>query len=92
MSIISKVEAGSRRGKVIFAAIILLLTAGGATMVYPFLIMISGTLRSEMDEKDLDLLPAYLMDERVHPKVWMKAAGYWTKGSADTSEKSIDEG
>lgn len=34
----------------------------------------------------------HLMDERGHPKVWMKAAGYWTKGSADTSEKSIDEG
>lgn len=65
MPIISKVEGRSVGGKLLYAAIILVLTLGGATMVYPFLIMISGTLRSEMDEKQLDLMPRYLVDREV---------------------------
>ena len=65
MPIISKVEARSRQGKLVYALIILLLTVGGATMLYPFLIMVSGTLRSEMDERDLDLIPTYMTDHRA---------------------------
>ena len=32
-------------------------------MVYPFIIMVSGSMRSEIDAADLDLLPAYLTDD-----------------------------
>lgn len=28
----------------------------------------------------------YLIEERGVPKVWMKAAGYWKQGEADTVE------
>ncbi|MAE60311.1 MAG: hypothetical protein CMJ49_03030 [Planctomycetaceae bacterium] len=65
MPIISKVEAKSPRGRLIYAAILLVLTLGGITMVYPFLIMVSGTMRSEMDESDLALIPKYLTDQDV---------------------------
>ncbi|MFN4101913.1 MAG: siderophore-interacting protein [Pararhodobacter sp.] len=27
---------------------------------------------------------------RGHPRAWMKAAGYWVQGQADTSDKSLD--
>lgn len=27
---------------------------------------------------------AYMLDERRHPRGWMRAAGYWTRGNADT--------
>ena len=65
MPIISKVEAKSPRGKLIYAAILLVLTVGGVTMVYPFMIMVSGTFRSEMDEADLSVIPPYMVDQDV---------------------------
>ena len=60
MPIISKVESRSPRGKLLYAAIFLLLTLGGTSMVYPFIIMVTGTMRTEMDETDLDFVPSYL--------------------------------
>ena len=33
----------------------------------------------------------YLIDERGHSKVWMKASGYWKQGAADSAEKNIGE-
>jgi multiple sugar transport system permease protein len=60
MPIISTVESRSKRGRLIQAGIIIVLTLGGITMIYPFLIMISGSLRSEMDSADISLVPAFL--------------------------------
>lgn len=65
MPIISRVEARTPRGRLIHTAIILALTVGGLTMVYPFAIMVSGSLRSPMDQADLSLVPAYLVDKNV---------------------------
>ena len=62
MPIISKVEAKSRQGRVINAAILIFLSLGAVTMLYPFLIMVSGTFRSEIDETELNLVPEYLVD------------------------------
>lgn len=36
-------------------------------------------------------LRSYMVETRGHPKAWTKAAGYWTRGKADTSEKSIED-
>ena len=33
---------------------------------------------------------SYLVEERKHPLVWLRAAGYWVKGKADTIEKFED--
>lgn len=63
MPIISKVESKTWKGRAVFAAIFIALTVGGLTMIYPFLIMISGSLRSAVDEPDLDLVPSYLVRE-----------------------------
>jgi ABC-type glycerol-3-phosphate transport system permease component len=65
MPIISKIEAKSLRGRLLYAAIFLVLSLGGLTMVYPFVIMVSGSLRSEMDESNLDIVPTFLVDEGV---------------------------
>lgn len=62
MSIISKIEAKTRRGRLLHALIFAVLTLGGITMLYPFVIMVSGSLRSEMDETDLDMVPGYFFD------------------------------
>lgn len=62
MPLISTVEAKSWRGRLFYTAIILMLCLGGATIIYPFLIMLSGSVRSELDQSDLDLVPRYWMD------------------------------
>ena len=65
MPIISRVEARSFRGRLLYAGIIALLTIGGLTMVYPFVIMISGSLRSPMDESEMSVVPAFVVDKDV---------------------------
>ena len=65
MSIISKIESKTRRGRLIHALIFAVLTFGGITMLYPFVIMVSGSLRSEMDETDLDMVPGYFFDGKI---------------------------
>ncbi|MCX5495073.1 siderophore-interacting protein [Kaistia dalseonensis] len=35
-------------------------------------------------------LRAYVVEERGHPKVWMKASGYWKRGEADAHERIDD--
>ncbi len=32
-------------------------------------------------------LKAHMLQERGHPKAWLKAAGYWVRGKAGESEK-----
>jgi ABC-type glycerol-3-phosphate transport system permease component len=62
MPIISPIEAKRTRGKLLYAAMFLALSIGGLTMLYPFAIMVSGSLRSELDETDLDLVPDFFVD------------------------------
>lgn len=33
----------------------------------------------------------HLLEQRGHPKPWLKAAGYWIDGTADTSIKTIED-
>ncbi len=35
-------------------------------------------------------LRAIMVDERQHPKAWIKAAGYWKRGQADFHETHGD--
>ncbi len=63
MSILCPVESHGVRGRLFHLAVILALSLGGLTMVYPFAVMISGSFRSEMDETTLDLVPAFWHDD-----------------------------
>ena len=63
MPILSAVESRSVAGRVTHLVIIVLLALGGVTMIVPFAVMVSGSFRSEMDEADLDLLPAFWRDD-----------------------------
>ncbi|HUW83217.1 MAG TPA: ABC transporter permease subunit [Phycisphaerae bacterium] len=73
MPIISRIETQSRRGRCIHAAIFLVLTVGGLTMVYPFVVMIGGSLRSEMDETEMTAVPRYLVDQDVLYRRFLEA-------------------
>ncbi len=63
--IISKIESKSLKGKILYGLIFLFLTVGSLTMLYPFALMVSGSLRSELDETDLDLLPSFFHNTDV---------------------------
>ncbi len=60
MAIISKMERRTVWGRLVMGLIFAFLTAGGLSILYPFAIMVSGSVRSEMDEADLDFIPEYL--------------------------------
>ena len=63
MSVLTQVECKSWKGIVFQSLVIIVLLVGGVTMVYPFVLMISGAMRSEMDSADLDAIPKFLVDE-----------------------------
>ena len=49
MPIISKVGTRSLKVRLAYGAIFLVLILGAVTMVYPFLLMLSGSVKSEAD-------------------------------------------
>jgi multiple sugar transport system permease protein len=63
MSVLTRIERRSLKGRGFQAVVLLCLIAGGMTMLYPFLIMLAGSLRSEMDAAEMTLLPRYFYDD-----------------------------
>ena len=65
MSIFLKSER--KDPKVIFLLIIIyfILSAGALTMVYPFLLMISGSLKGKLDAYEFDVVPKFLVNDEV---------------------------
>ena len=62
MPIISKVGRRSASVRMLFAMAYFILIVGGATMLYPFLLMVSTSLTGPTDYKDFRLVPRYLYD------------------------------
>lgn len=65
MPILSPIGRKHPRVRALTLAIYLLLIAGAATMVYPFLIMISGSTKSAVDMRDLDVIPRFLREDET---------------------------
>ncbi|MCB5246406.1 MAG: beta-galactosidase [Candidatus Cloacimonetes bacterium] len=65
MSIIGKVGRRSNKVRVLNLSIHLVLIIGAITMVYPFLLMISASLRSNVDGGRLSLIPKYLHNDEA---------------------------
>ncbi|NLB60480.1 MAG: carbohydrate ABC transporter permease [Lentisphaerae bacterium] len=63
MPIVSPTGRRSRSTRTLFALMYGLLIVGAATMVYPFLLMISGSMKSAVDIKHFEMLPGFLRAE-----------------------------
>ena len=64
MSLLSTTVARrSREARLYVALIYALLVSGGVTMIYPFLVMISGSFKSEVDLRDWDVVPKYFYSD-----------------------------
>ena len=65
MPIIGNVEKKSIKVKILNLAIHLLLLIGAVTMIYPLLIMVSGSLKSDVDFSDFSIAPEYVYDNKL---------------------------
>ena len=63
MPIFSPVESKSTAGRLFHTAVFVLLTLGAVAMLYPLLLLVSGSFRSEVDENELGLIPGYFIHE-----------------------------
>ncbi|HBA84768.1 MAG TPA: hypothetical protein DCZ95_11795 [Verrucomicrobia bacterium] len=63
MPILSPIGRRHPRVRALYATIYTVLILGAATMIYPFLIMLSGSTKSSVDLKDFDAVPRFLFDD-----------------------------
>src|SRR5439155_5373319 len=69
MPILARVGRRSWKMRLAIALIYAMLTLGAVTMLYPLLLMVSGSVRSDADFYRVTPLPEYLLDDRV---LWIK--------------------
>ena len=72
MAIIGKVERKNWKVKLLNISIHVILLLGAATMVYPLLIMVSGSLKSGVDFFEFSLLPEYVYDNSLLYKKYLQ--------------------
>ena len=65
MPIISKIGRRSLKVRLVVALIFLILICGAITMLYPMMLMISGSVKSETDYLNITPLPAYFFDDNM---------------------------
>jgi len=63
MAIISNIGRRAPRTRFIIGTIYFLLTIGSLTMIYPFLLMMSGSTKSAIDTPEARVIPSYLVDD-----------------------------
>ena len=63
MPMISSVGRKSPGTRMLIVGMYLVLILGGASMVYPFLLLMAGSTKSGVDIKDVSWLPAFLVDD-----------------------------
>jgi ABC-type glycerol-3-phosphate transport system permease component len=73
MSIIGKVGQKSLKVKTLNTAIHLVLLLGAVTMIYPFLLMISSSVKSAADSYKMSILPEYLFKDEVLFQKYLEA-------------------
>lgn len=65
MPVILPSEKRKLRSRLVYLGLYSLLVLGSLSMVYPFLLMASGSFKSRVDVHDLDLLPRFFYDESI---------------------------
>ena len=81
MPIIGNVGRRSFKVRFLNVAIHVVLIAGAATMVYPFMIMLSGSVKSAVDSKTLSAIPEYFYDDEMLFRKWIETK--YNEGTAE---------
>lgn len=87
---ISKIGARSFKVRLVYTIIFAVLILGAVTMIYPFMLMISGSLKSDTDFVWVTPIPRYFSDDDI---LWMKyvESKYGTvgEGGAEVSYRRL---
>ena len=65
MSIILQTEKKTLATRVIYTIMYIVLAIGALSMIYPFLLMVSGSMKSRIDENEFNIVPTYLHDDQM---------------------------
>ena len=65
MSVVLKTERKSLKSILLYILLYLILSIGGLTMIYPFLLMFSGSFSSKIDANEFKIIPSFLVNEEV---------------------------
>jgi len=65
MPILHKVGRKHFSVRLLIGTIYLFLIAGALTMIYPFALMIAGSTKSAVDQKELRIIPGFLVDDTL---------------------------
>jgi multiple sugar transport system permease protein len=65
MPILPAIGRKTPKVRLVIAAIYALLVLGGITMVYPLLVMLSGSVKGQADTEQMDALPEFLLSPRL---------------------------
>ena len=69
MSLFLQSERKNLKVRLLLGAIYTSLTVGAITIIYPFLLMLSGSLKGKLDAFDFDIVPKFLLDdERLYKR------------------------
>ncbi|MFT5124640.1 MAG: ABC-type glycerol-3-phosphate transport system permease component, partial [Verrucomicrobiales bacterium] len=69
MPIIARIGRKDPKVIALISALYVALIIGAITMVYPFLLMIAGSTKSNVDEKEFTVRPGFMTD---HNKLYQK--------------------
>ena len=89
MPIILKSEKRQPRTRIVHIVLYTMLALGAVTMVYPFLLMTSGSFKSKVDVQDLSIIPKYFYKEEVLFKKYVEAK--YNESIAEYSSATGDE-
>ena len=73
MSIILKTEKKNWSTRLIYLFMYIFLAIGASTMIYPFLIMVSGSFKSRVDANETNIVPSYFHDNNMLFKKQMES-------------------
>lgn len=65
MPVISKIGAKSFKVRMLYATIFAVLTLGAVSMIYPFLLMLTGSVSSEADKTYISVYPRFWFEDRI---------------------------
>ena len=73
MPVILPSEKRQFRSRLVYLVLYVSLALGSLSMVYPFLLMASGSFKSRVDVQDLDLLPRFIHDDTMLFRKYVEA-------------------
>ena len=73
MPIITPVEAKSTKIKVLYGLIYAVLTIGAISMVYPMLMMLAGSVKSDTDIADMEAIPGFFYNDEIFYRKFLEA-------------------